>query len=108
MPVTGRQGIAQEPGMTLTSATLTWMRPICIGSTLFTTVPRYLPKYFSLIVSRSYFSPWRSCRHRRHRRQQPVADEREVLLVLAALQLVGHALHVIEAVEGGAGTPHAD
>src|SRR6188508_512658 len=47
-PATGTHGIAQLVGSTLdTSGTIAWIRPICIGSTLLTTVPRYLPKYFA-------------------------------------------------------------
>ena len=46
MPATGKQGIAQLVGATAeTSGTIAWMRPVSIGSTLLTTVPRYLPKY---------------------------------------------------------------
>src|SRR5439155_7324266 len=43
-PAPGRHGIAHELGTTFdASVTITWMRPICIGSTLLTTVARYLP-----------------------------------------------------------------
>ena len=43
-PGTGRHGIAHDVGITPeTSGTIAWIRPICIGSTLLTTVPRYLP-----------------------------------------------------------------
>src|SRR3569833_3720206 len=43
MPATGTQGMAQLDNITFdTSGTIAWMRPICMGSTLFTTVPRYL------------------------------------------------------------------
>ena len=44
MPATGTHGIAQLGGITPeTSGTITWMRPICMGSTLLSTMPRYLP-----------------------------------------------------------------
>jgi hypothetical protein len=44
MPANGRHGIAQVPGTNpATSGTIAWMRPICSGSTLLATVPRYFP-----------------------------------------------------------------
>ena len=43
-PATGTQGMAQLDGISPdTSGTIAWMRPICSGSMLLTTVPRYLP-----------------------------------------------------------------
>src|SRR3569832_745502 len=98
MPATGTQGMAQLDNITFdTSGTIAWMRPICMGSTLITTVPRYLPKNFlgSLMAAP------------RHRRQQAVAREREVLVVLAALDRVRHALHVIKPIDGRARAAHA-
>ena len=45
LPVTGKHGIAQVDGIRPeTSGTIAMMRPICIGSMLLITVPRYLPK----------------------------------------------------------------
>ena len=45
IPATGRHGIAQLDGNSpVTSGINAWRRPICIGSTLLTTVPRYFPK----------------------------------------------------------------
>src|SRR4051794_23698873 len=50
-PARGTQGTAQLEGVRLnTSGTSTSRRPICIGSRLLTTVPRNLPKYFSLAL----------------------------------------------------------
>jgi hypothetical protein len=44
LPAIGTHGIAQLVGMTFeTSGTIARIRPICSGSTLFTTVPRYSP-----------------------------------------------------------------
>ena len=46
LPAIGTQGIAHEVGSSAeTSGTMAWMRPICSGSRLLITVPRYLPKY---------------------------------------------------------------
>src|SRR5579863_8874667 len=43
-PPSGRQGMAHEDGVVpKTSGTCDWIRPVFIGSTLLTTVPRYLP-----------------------------------------------------------------
>ena len=51
LPVIGTQGIAQLVGVKLeTSGTIAWIRPICIGSILFMTVPRYLPKNLSELI----------------------------------------------------------
>ncbi len=41
-------------------------------------------------------------------RYQPVAGELEILLVFAALDLVRDAVHVVQAVEGGAGAAQPD
>src|SRR6266446_7713045 len=56
LPVIGRQGIAHVLGIgPPTSGTWTNNRPICIGSTLLSTVPRYLPQYFpSSLMSNPY------------------------------------------------------
>src|SRR5258707_10417655 len=56
LPVIGRQGIAHVLGIgPPTSGTWTNSRPICIGSTLLSTVPRYLPQYFpSSLMSNPY------------------------------------------------------
>src|SRR5215470_9201351 len=44
LPANGTQGMAQLVGTTLdTAGTIAMMRPICSGSMLLTTVPRYLP-----------------------------------------------------------------
>ena len=44
MPATGTQGMAQVEGISpVTSGTCTIKRPICMGSMLFSTRPRYLP-----------------------------------------------------------------
>jgi len=50
-PVTGKHGIAQLDGINPeTSGTWTIRRPICIGSMLFNTMPRYLPKYLVALM----------------------------------------------------------
>jgi len=47
LPVIGKQGIAQLFGLNPpTFGTSTNSRPICCGSALLTTVPRYLPPIF--------------------------------------------------------------
>src|SRR6516165_8130635 len=101
--------MAHVPGITPdTSVTMSWSRPICIGSTLLTTVPRYFPKYcfvslMAAVPRRSGDGSSRrsSCRHALRGGDQSVPDQREVLLVLAALDGVGDALHVVEPVERG-------
>ena len=63
IPATGTHGIAQLDGMKPpTSSTIAWMRPICRGSTLLITVPRYFPKSgWLLIRAPSARSKWARC-----------------------------------------------
>src|SRR5215468_5781055 len=107
-PASGSDGMAQvDEASPSTSGTCAWMRPICWGSVLVTTVPRYLPKYLAGSgISRSL--PVWSRNDDGRQGDQPLADEGEVLRVGAAFDVVSDALDVIEAVVGDPGAAHAD
>src|SRR5258708_5669559 len=62
----------------------------------------------SLIAASLLFRRTPLHRHRGHRGDQPVPRQREFLLVLAAFQLMGDAIYVPEAVEGGPGPAEPD
>src|SRR5579862_6048276 len=106
MPPSGRHGSAHVVGSTLaTSGTLACRRPICMGSMLLSTVPRYFPTNCPTVVA----SP--SDAHGRNDGgvgDQRVALEREALLVRADRDVVRDAVDIVQAVEGRARAAHAD
>src|SRR5215471_4238928 len=107
MPANGRHGMAQVEGrMFVTSGTCTIRRPVCSGSTLSSTIPRYLPKYCP--VSGMTLPLVRKGRDHRQVGDEGVALEDEALLVLAGFDLVGTAVDVVHPVEGQAGAAHPD
>src|SRR5262245_41176128 len=68
--------------------------------------PHWTPRHLG--SARRGFLCQRSWQHLRGKGNQAVADEREALLVLTALDVVGHALDVVEAVVGEPRAPHAN
>src|SRR5262245_35861163 len=108
MPENGKHGSAQLDRPSGTSITDTISRPVCSGSTLLSTVPRYLPKYCLRSASGMTSSPLSGHRDAVGEGPEGVASEREALDERSRLHRRGDAADAPVAVIELSGTAHGD